>query len=150
MARPNRQKIKLLKIIEMLRQEADMDHPLKTLEICKKLNDMEISCDRRTVTQDMALLNEEGYVVVSKQIGHEKGYYLDEEPRGLSVPELKIIIDALQAANFVTKAKTDELVEKVARLGGTRNMPMRIYMRMWKPWKGQSRRSSRQHSIISN
>ena len=120
MARPNRQKIKLLKIIEMLRQEADMDHPLKTLEICKKLNDMEISCDRRTVTQDMALLNEEGYVVVSKQIGHEKGYYLDEEPRGLSVPELKIIIDALQAANFVTEAKTDELVEKVARLGGTR------------------------------
>ena len=34
--------------------------------------------------------------------------------------ETKIIIDALQAANFVTEGKTEELVNKVANLAGTR------------------------------
>lgn len=120
MAEPNKQKIKLIKILELLRQEADMEQPLKTREICTKLNELGISCDRRTVTMDMALLNEEGITVHSKMIGHEKGYYLDEQPRGLNIPELKIIIDALQAANFVTEGKTEELVNKVANLAGTR------------------------------
>ncbi len=39
--------------------------------------------------------------------------------RGFSVAELKIIIDAIQAATFVTKDKTNELVKRIAAIGGT-------------------------------
>ena len=57
----NRQKIKLLKLIELLRQETDELHPLSTNEICNRLGAMGISCERRTLTKGIALLNEQGY-----------------------------------------------------------------------------------------
>ena len=60
----NRQKIKLLKLIELLRQETDELHPLSTKEICNRLGAMGISCERRTLTKDIAFLNEQGYEVM--------------------------------------------------------------------------------------
>ncbi len=118
MVKDNCQKIKLLKIVEMLRQESDPEHPLKTVDICKKLTKMGITCDRRTLSKDIAVLRDYGYDIGAKMIGHEKGYYVDS--RGFSVAELKIIIDAIQAAAFVTKDKTDDLVNRIAAMGGTR------------------------------
>lgn len=91
MAQDNCQKIKLLKLYELLCQETDEQHPLTTMKIIEHLNQMGISCERRTVAKDMAILNEQGYEVMSCSIGKEKGYYIVE--RSFSVPELKILID---------------------------------------------------------
>ena len=113
----NRQKIKLLKLIELLRQETDELHPLSTNEICNRLGTMGISCERRTLTKDIALLNEQGYEVMWCRVGKEKGYYIAD--RSFSVPELKILIDAVQAANFITEKKSAELIDKIAALGGS-------------------------------
>ena len=113
----NHQKIKLLRLMEMLRRDTDENHPMTTEDICARLADSGISCDRRTVTHDVALLNEEGFEVMSKMCGHKKGYYIDD--RSFSTAELKILIDAVQAASFVTKKKTDELTEKIAALAGS-------------------------------
>jgi len=113
----NCQKIKLVKILEMLRQESDENNPLKTIELCQRLNDMGIQCDKKTLSKDIATLNEYGYDVQYKQIGHEKGYFIQNAV--FSVAELKILIDAVQAAGFVTDEKTQALVEKVASLGGS-------------------------------
>jgi len=117
MAKDNCQKIKLLKLMEILRQETDEQHPLRATEICNRLISMGITCDRRTLTKDIALLNEQGFEVMSTMISHEKGYYIED--RSFSVPELKILIDAVQAASFVTEKKTAELIEKIATLGGS-------------------------------
>ena len=117
MAQENWQKYKLLKILELLRQETDEQHPLPTSQICSKLGEMGISCERRTLTKDIAVLNELGYEVMWNWVGKEKGYYIED--RSFSVPELKILIDAVQAASFVTEKKTAEIVEKVAALGGS-------------------------------
>lgn len=54
---------------------------------------------------------------MTTMISHEKGYYIED--RSFSVPELKILIDAVQAASFVTEKKTAELIEKIASLGGS-------------------------------
>lgn len=113
----NRQKIKLLKLIELLRQKTDELHPLSTNEICNRLGAMGISCERRTLTKDIALLNEQGYEVMWCRVGKEKGYYIAD--RSFSVPELKILIDAVQAANFITEKKSAELIDKIAALGGS-------------------------------
>ena len=50
-------------------------------------------------------------------MGHEKGYYVED--RNFSIPELKILMDAVQAASFITEKKTAELVGKIAALGGS-------------------------------
>lgn len=117
MPQENCQKIKLLKLMEILRQETDEDHPLKTTAICEKLLAMNIKCDRRTLHLDMKLLNQQGYEVMSLLIDHERAYYIAD--RSFSVPELKILIDAVQAASFVTDKKTAELIDKIADLGGS-------------------------------
>lgn len=117
MPKDNCQKIKLLKLMELLRQETDEQHPLSTSHICYRLNTFKISCDRRTLSKDMAILNEQGFEVMSTFIGHEKAYYVED--RSFSVPELKILIDAVQAASFITEKKSDELINKIASLGGS-------------------------------
>ena len=117
MAQENWQKYKLLKLLELLRQETDEQHPLATSALCNRLAEMGISCERRTLTKDIAVLNELGSEVMWNWVGKEKGYYIED--RSFSVPELKILIDAVQAASFITDKKTTELIDKIAELGGT-------------------------------
>lgn len=113
----NWQKIKLLKLMELLRQETDELHPLSTKEICTRLSDMGISCERRTLSKDISLLNDQGFEVMWCKVGKEKGYYIED--RNFSVPEIKILIDAVQAANFISPKKSAELIDKISALGGS-------------------------------
>ena len=117
MPQENYQKIKLLKLVELLHQETDEDHPMRTGVICEKLRAMNITCDRRTLHKDMKMLNEHGYEVMNELVGHELAYYISD--RSFSIPELKVLIDAVQAASFVTDKKTSELIDKIANLGGS-------------------------------
>ncbi len=117
MPKDNKQKIKLLYLMEILRQETDEQHPISTNQICKRLGEQGISCERRTVGMDMKVLNDYGYEIMTKMVGHEKAYYIDD--RSFSVPEIKILMDAVQAAKFITPSKSAALVEKLAALGGS-------------------------------
>lgn len=113
----NMQKIKLLKLYELLKRETDEDHPISRVELCRKLNEMGISSNVRTLSLDIDALTQNGYEIMSFLRDREKFYYIPEHE--LTIPEIKILIDALQAASFVTEKKTAELVEKVAALGGS-------------------------------
>lgn len=117
MPKENWQKLKLLKLVDLLRQETDEQHPLTTAQICERLRSMDIPCDRRVLSKDIDLLNDNGVEVLWTWVGKGKGYYVED--RNFSVPELKILIDAVQAASFITEKKTEDLVNKLASLGGT-------------------------------
>ena len=117
MPEENYQKIKLLKIMEILRQETDEEHPMTKVELAARLVAMNVSCSPRSLIRDIKLLNEQGYEIMDRLIGHEKAYFVCD--RSFSVPELKILIDAVQAASFVTNKKTVELIDKIAALGGS-------------------------------
>lgn len=114
----NNQKIKLLRIIEFLRSESKLNNPVSTSMIINYLNGIQISCDRRTLYKDMDLLIESGTNIVKTELGRENAYYIDEV--SLSLAETKILIDAVQAANFITVEKTMELVEKLLAFSGIR------------------------------
>ena len=116
MEEQNVKKIKLLKLVEILRAETDEQNPMLATDVCKRLADNGIIVHRRVLTRDIDILNEFGYEIMSTLIGHERAYYVMD--RSFSVPELKILIDAVQAATFITDKKTPELVEKIAALGG--------------------------------
>ena len=117
MARENFRKIKLLKLLEMLRQNTDEQHPMSTSSIISGLAQMEITCDRRTLAQDIATLSDLGYEIMTTTVGHEKAYYVED--RNFSIPELKILIDAVQASSFITEKKSEELINKIASLAGS-------------------------------
>ena len=111
-------KMKMLALLEMLRQDSDEDHPMPTSEICDRLAARGIPCERKSVGTDIALLREFGYEVMDARNGKQKAYYIED--RNFSLPEIKILIDAVQAASFVTEKKAAELIEKISYLGSSR------------------------------
>lgn len=113
----NMQKIKLLKLYELLRKETDEAHPISRIELCRRLNEMGVSSNVRTLSKDIEVLQENGYEIMSFMKDKEKFFYVPEHD--LTVPEIKILIDAVQAAGFITEKKTAELVDKIADLGGS-------------------------------
>ena len=117
MVRENYRKVKLIKLLELLRQRTDEQHPMTNNQVCVAMEEMGIPCDRRIITQDVAALNELGYEIMTTMIGHEKAYYVED--RSFSVPELKILIDAVHASSFITEKKSEELIAKIAALGGS-------------------------------
>jgi hypothetical protein len=78
MARDNYRKVKLLKLIELLRQHTDEQHPMTTNEVCAAMDAMGIPCDRRTLAQDVAALNDLGYEIMDTIVGHQKAYYVED------------------------------------------------------------------------
>lgn len=110
-------KMKMLALWEILRQDSDEEHPLSTNELCRKLNEKGIPCERKSIRTDMKQFRNYGFEVESKKVGRERVYYIED--RQFSVPELKILIDAVQAATFITERKSAEMVEKIAALGGS-------------------------------
>jgi len=117
MAQENGNKIKLLKLLEILRQESDEDHPISRRALCERIRREGIKCDIRTLSLDIQTLNRFGFEVMSVKVAHEKFYYVAD--RSFEVPELKILIDAVQAASFITEKKSKELIAKIAALGGS-------------------------------
>lgn len=113
----NATRIKLLKLWELLCQETDEDHPMPTNTIIKKLGDLGIPVTRKTLYGDIQTLNDCGYEVLCNRARANEYYVLD---RKFDMPELHILMDAVQAAAFITPKKTKELVNKVASIGGSR------------------------------
>ena len=100
------QKIKLMKLYELLQKETDSEHAISRTMLCQRLIDMGISSNVRTLSKDIDILNANGYEVMSYLKDKEKFYYVPEHT--LTIPEIKILIDAVQAASFVTEKKTAE------------------------------------------
>jgi predicted DNA-binding transcriptional regulator YafY len=117
MARDNHRKVKLLRLIELLRQHTDEQNPMTTSQVGAAMDAMGIPCDRRIIKRDVDSLNELGYEVMVTTVGHENAYYVSD--RSFSVPELKILIDAVHASSFITEKKSEELIEKIAALAGS-------------------------------
>ena len=114
----NNQKIKLVKLLDYLRAESSANAPVSTNNIIQYLNSINITCDRRTLYKDMDMLIDNGANIIKTELGRENAYYIDDA--SLSLAELKLLINAVQAANFITDKKTAELMEKLISLSGSR------------------------------
>ena len=111
-------KARLLKLWEILKRESDENNKLTTSELLEKLNKQGLDCDRRTLYGDVELLNDMGLEVMIERGRHFNKYYVED--RQFDIPELRILMDAVQAANFITEKKTRELLDKIALLAGAR------------------------------
>lgn len=113
----NPQKIKLLKLYELLKLHTDEEKPLSTNQLCAMLKAEGITCDRRTLSVDIDVLNANGFEVLRRRTRYANLYYVVD--RQFDLAEVKILIDAIQAASFITPTKTQALINKVANLAGS-------------------------------
>lgn len=112
MAMKPRQRERLLAIYNILWEESDETHPISAQFIVEKLESQGIPCERKAVYDNMSVLQSMGYDVVL-QAGRGGGFYLGE--RDFQLPELKLLVDAVQASKFISVQKSHALIGKLIR-----------------------------------
>ena len=121
-------KLKLLYLAQFLQQETDEQHPKTLQDMIAHLDACGISAERKSIYDDLELLRLFGMdiqTVKSKNFG----YFLGE--RDFQLPELKLLIDVVQASPFLTKAKSMELIAKLEQLTsryGARQLRRQVYV----------------------
>lgn len=106
----HKSKLKLLYLLEILRKETDEDHPLPSSELCERLEEKGISCERKSIYRDMETLAAYGYEIINTRKPRQ-GFFLVS--REFEPPEVRLLLDAVASAPFITEKKTAELTEKL-------------------------------------
>lgn len=114
MAKGNNQKLKLLYLAKILMDETDDEHGISTPDIIAKLAVNDITVDRKTLYTDFEELRKFGVDVIGEQTG--KGYLYHIASREFELAELKLLVDSVQAAKFITEKKSRELIKKLESL----------------------------------
>lgn len=103
-------KLKILYIIDILKKYSDEEHPLNATEICKYLELYGIDAERKAIYDDLENLIDYGLDII-KTRSPKPGVFLAS--REFELPELYLLTDAVQSADFITPKKTRELVAKL-------------------------------------
>lgn len=106
-------KLKLLYIKDYLEKNSDEDHPVSTEILSDMLEEKGISCERKSIYSDVKALKEYGVDIASVKKPFSGYAVLSRE---FEVPEIRLLIDAVQAADFITPKKTKELISKMGSL----------------------------------
>ena len=113
MAKTDNQKLKILYILDYLQKNSHQDKPVRANELISMLDRLGISCDRKTIYSDIAALQEFGVDIVHLP-GRNGGYYVAS--RNFQLPELKLLIDAVQSSRFLIEKLCSQCNEQDARL----------------------------------
>ena len=109
----------ILYLRQILLEETDEEHILTAADLAEKLSARHgISLNRKTIYADIERLREAGMKIEQKK-GDRFGYYVGE--RDFTLPELKLLVDAVQASKFITTQKSEDLIRKLEKLTGKKN-----------------------------
>lgn len=110
----NDHQLRLLYLYQILLRDTDADHPLSTRELLDRMEtNYHIKLHRTTIPQYIKLLNASGFEVMEIR-SREKKYYLDD--RLFELPEIKLLMDAVQASRFISPNKSQQLLAKLTKL----------------------------------
>lgn len=107
------QKMKLLYLAELLHNRTDEEHGITVKEIIDALIDVGIKAERKSIYTDIEALKRFG-LDIEQTRARANGYYLAS--REFELPELKLLVDAVQSSHFITQKKSNELIAKLSSL----------------------------------
>ena len=108
------QRLKLLYLAKIFSEETDDQHSVTMQDIITKLESYDVNVDRRTLYKDFEALRDFGYDIISTKVGRECCYSLAN--REFELPELKLLVDSVQSAKFITNKKSNQLIKKLESL----------------------------------
>ena len=114
MAAGDNQKLKMLWLVKLFTEETDDAHGLTLQEIAARLEANGVNADRKTLHKDFDELEKFGLEIVSEQDGRTVRYRL--ATRQFELPELKLLVDAVQGSKFITEKKSRQLIKKLESL----------------------------------
>ncbi len=107
------QKLKLLYLAKILLETTDEEHTLTVQDMIGELSKYGVSAERKSIYDDLNCLQLFGLDVCSRK-SKTTDYYIAS--RDFELPELKLLVDSVQASKFITRKKSMELISKIEKL----------------------------------
>lgn len=99
-----------MRILEILSKYSDEKHPISATKIIDYLSEFELEAERKSIYRNITALEESGYDIIRDS----KGYFLGS--REFENAEVRLLIDAVQSARFISSKKTQQLIDKLGTL----------------------------------
>lgn len=118
----------LLLLRQYLHQHTDEQHPISVTDILVFWQQHGIQAGRKSVYTDIELLQNAGMDIVCVKSSQNK-YFVGQ--RLFELPELKLLVDAVESSRFITEKKSTALIKKLGHLTSTaqaEQLNRRIYM----------------------
>lgn len=109
----NQAQVRLFTLLNYLFCYSDEKHPVSSLDILKHWRSKGINASRKSVYNDIALLVELGIDIVCIK-STQNLYFIGS--RLFELPELKLLVDAVESSHFITPKKSRVLIQKLGRL----------------------------------
>jgi len=111
MAKGSNQKLKLAYLQQIMLRETDEEHALNMNQIREMLASMDVTSERKSIYSDFQELEKLGTEIIGEQVGRD--YFYHVASRQFELPELKLLVDAIQSSKFITARKSQELIAKL-------------------------------------
>lgn len=106
-------KLALLRILQILEDETDKEHPYTQAQIIKRLAEKyDITVERKAVGRNLSLLKEAGFGIENTKAGS----FFDD--RTFEQSELRLLVDSILCSRYINKKHSEDLIEKIVALGG--------------------------------
>ena len=114
MPKSSNQKLKLIYLMKILLERTDETHSITMPEIIEALAAYDISAERKSLYNDIENLRVYGLDVIGTQEDRTYSYHIGN--RQFELAELKLLVDSVQSAKFITAKKSNELIKKIEGL----------------------------------
>ena len=108
------QKLKILYLAKILLEYTDAKNDITLQDIIDKLAAYNVTAERKSLYDDIAQLNDFGIKIKKTQYGRTSHYQVIN--RDFELAELKLLVDSVASAKFITEQKSNELIQKIERL----------------------------------
>lgn len=113
MPKGTNQKFKLYRLAQIMLEKTDEEHYITMPEIMESLAEYNITADRKSIYTDLRDLSVLGIEVEGEPIGNRYHYHVVS--RTFELPELKLLVDAIQSSKFITEKKSNALIKKLEK-----------------------------------
>lgn len=110
-------KLKILYLYKLFLEKTDEEHSVSMPEIISYLNRQGIHAERKSVYGDIEALRLFGLDIIAERDSNGFAYKLGN--RQFELAELKLLVDSVQSARFITEKKSNNLIKKIEGLSST-------------------------------
>ena len=105
------QRLRTLCVMKILLRYSDEEHILSASDIVGYLRTCGLDAERKAIYSDISILRQFGMDIETIP---RVGFYLSS--REFELPELKVLVDAVQSSKFISARKSNELIRKLESL----------------------------------
>ena len=113
MSKGTNQKFKLYRLAQIMLEYTDEEHYITMPEIIDALGTYGVTADRKSIYADLRDLEILGIDVEGEPVGNRYHYHVVDRP--FELPELKLLVDAIQSSRFITEKKSNALIRKLEK-----------------------------------